>query len=157
LAAAGVLAAAGTALAEPAPPAIDGADTAWVILATALVVVMSIPGLAFFYFGMVRQKNVLAAMGQDFVRVAAGSLLWALFCYSLAFSGEGSLLGTLDRALLRGIDMATTSPLAATIPELLFVAYQMTFAVITLALVAGSVVDRMRFSAFVWFSILWIP
>src|SRR5262245_40840559 len=157
LAAASVAAGAGGALAEPARPAIDAADTAWMISATALVLMMSIPGLALFYCGMVRKKNVLATMAQTLISVCIGSLLWALVCYSLAFSGDGSFLGTLDRVLLRGIDMTTTSPLAATIPELLFPAYQMTFAVITFALVAGSVVDRMRFSAFIWFAILWIP
>jgi ammonium transporter, Amt family len=157
LAAASVLAGAGGALAQPAGTPINGADTAWMMSATALVLMMSIPGLALFYCGMVRKKNVLATMAQTLVSVAIGSLVWTLVGYSLAFSGEGAFLGTLERTLLRGIGMATTSPLAASIPELLFAVYQMTFAVITLALVAGSVVDRMRFSAFVWFTILWIP
>src|SRR5262245_29647085 len=83
--------------------AINAADTAWMISATALVLMMTIPGLALFYAGMVRKKNVLATMAQSLISVAVGSLLWALVCYSLAFSGEGSFLGTLDRALLRGI------------------------------------------------------
>jgi Amt family ammonium transporter len=157
LAAAIVLIGGSATLAEPARSSIDAADTAWMISATALVLMMSIPGLALFYCGMVRKKNVLATMAQTLISVCIGSLLWAIACYSLAFSGEGSFIGTLDRALLRGIGMSTTSPLAATIPELLFMAYQMTFAVIAVALVAGSVVDRMRFSAFIWFSILWLP
>src|SRR5262245_4072768 len=144
------------AFADPPKSTIDAADTAWLMSATALVLMMSIPGLALFYAGMVRKKNVLATMAQTLTCVFVGSILWALVGYSLAFSGEGSFIGTLDRALLREIGIGTTSSLAATIPELLFVAYQMTFAVITVALVAGSVVDRMRFSAFVCFSVLWI-
>jgi ammonium transporter, Amt family len=157
LAAASLLTSGSAALAEPARSSIDAADTAWMISATALVLMMSIPGLALFYCGMVRKKNVLATMAQTLISVCIGSLLWAFACYSLAFSGDGSFIGTLDRALLRGIGMGTTSPLAGTIPELLFMAYQMTFAVIAVALVAGSVADRMRFSAFIWFSILWLP
>src|SRR5437016_6600708 len=145
------------ALAQETGSKIDPADTAWMIAATALVLMMSLPGLALFYCGMVRKKNVLATMAQTLVCVLVGSLLWAVFCYSLTFSGDGWFIGTLDRFLLRNIGMETTSPLAKTIPEILFAAYQMTFAVITVALVAGSVVDRMRFSAFVWFAALWIP
>jgi Amt family ammonium transporter len=136
---------------------IDAADTAWMISATALVLMMSIPGLALFYCGMVRKKNVLATMAQTLLCVCVGSLLWAVFCYSLTFTGGGAFIGTLDRVFLGGIGMATTSPLAKNIPEILFATYQMTFAVITVALVAGSVVDRMRFSAFVCFVVLWLP
>jgi ammonium transporter, Amt family len=154
---AAVLAGSTAALAQAPASKIDPADTAWMITATGLVLMMSIPGLALFYCGMVRKKNVLATMAQTLLCVLIGSLLWAIFCYSLAFSGDGWFIGTLDRFLLRNIGMETTSPLAKTIPEVLFAAYQMTFAVITVALVAGSVVDRMRFSAFVWFVILWLP
>jgi Amt family ammonium transporter len=145
------------ALAQAPASKIDPADTAWMIAATALVLMMSIPGLALFYCGMVRKKNVLATMAQTLSCVLIGSLLWAVFGYSLTFSGDGWFIGTLDRFLLRNIGMETTSPLAKTIPEILFAAYQMTFAVVTVALVAGSVVDRMRFSAFVWFAALWVP
>jgi len=146
-----------TAAHAEAASGIDAADTAWMISATALVLMMSIPGLALFYCGMVRKKNVLATMAQTLLCVCAGSILWAAACYSLTFSGDGALIGSLDHMFLSGIGMQTTSPLAKTIPELLFVAYQMTFAVITVALVAGSVVDRMRFSAFVCFAVLWLP
>ena len=135
--------------------AIDGADTAWMISATGLVLMMIIPGLALFYGGMVRKKNVLATMAQMLATVFIGSILWAVVCYSLTFSGDGWFIGGLDRVLLRNIDIATTSPFAPTIPEILFMAYEMTFAVI--AVVAGSVADRMRFSAFVWFAALWLP
>jgi len=154
--AAAVLVSSTAACADAPRSAIDAADTAWMISATGLVLMMSIPGLALFYCGMVRKKNVLATMAQTLLCVCAGSLLWALACYSLAFSGDGAFIGTLDRVLFRGIGMATVSPLAGTIPELLFAAYQMTFAVITVALVAGSVVDRMRFPAFVCFAVLWL-
>jgi Amt family ammonium transporter len=135
---------------------IDGADTAWMISATALVLLMTIPGLALFYCGMVRKKNVLATMAQSLAVTALVSVLWAGIGYSLAFTGEGPVIGTLERALLIGIGMETTSPLAKTIPESLFMIYQMTFAIITVALVAGAVADRMRFSAFLWFAASWL-
>jgi Amt family ammonium transporter len=99
---------------------------------------------------------VLATMAQSLVSVAIGSVLWLAVGYSLAFVGDGPLLGTFDRVFLRGLDMNSVNPLATNIPEVLFMAYQMTFAVITVALVAGSVADRMRFSAFVWFVVLWM-
>ncbi len=145
LAAAGALVGGSPALAAPGPSAINPADTAWVMSATGLVLMMSIPGLALFYCGMVRKKNVLATMAQTLMSVSIGSVLWALVCYSLTFSGDGGFVGNLDRALLRGIGMGTISPLAGTIPELLFFAYQMTFAVIAVALVAGSVVESHAF------------
>jgi len=143
-------------MAGPSAPKIDSGDTAWMIAATALVLMMTIPGLALFYCGMVRKKNVLATMVQSVAAVGIVSILWVLLGYTLAFSGDAPALGNLDRALLRGIGMDTVSPLAATIPEMLFMAYQMTFAIITVALVAGAVADRMRFSAFLLFSVLWL-
>jgi Amt family ammonium transporter len=139
-----------------APATIDPADTAWMIAATGLVLMMTIPGLALFYSGMVRKKNVLATMAQSLAATMLGSLLWAAIGYSLAFTGEGAWIGGLDRLFLRGMGMDAISPLAKTIPESLFMLYQMTFAIITVALVAGSVADRMRFSAFVWFAALWL-
>jgi ammonium transporter, Amt family len=150
------------ALGSPVPAfaeggSINAADTAWMISATGLVLMMSIPGLALFYSGMVRKKNVLATMAQTLASTFIGSILWAVACYSLTFSGDGAFIGAFDKLFLRNIGMETTSPFAATIPEMLFMAYQMTFAVIAVALVAGSVADRMRFSAFVWFSALWLP
>ena len=136
-------------------PAIDPADTAWMITATALVLMMTIPGLALFYCGMVRKKNVLATMAPSLLCTMLCSLLWVALVYSLVFSGDAPLLGNLDRMLLRGIAMDTVAP-QTRIPEMLFMLYQMTFAVITVALVAGSVADRMRFGAFVWFAVLWL-
>lgn len=135
---------------------ISAADTGFMIAATALVLMMTLPGLALFYSGMVRKKNVLATMAQSAAATAVVSLLWFVIAYSLAFSGDGQWLGNLDRALLRGIGMDTTSPLAKTIPEMLFMVYQMTFAVITCALVGGAVADRMKFSAFLLFCVLWL-
>ncbi len=122
------------------------------IVATALVLMMTIPGLALFYAGMVRKKNVLATMAQSLAAVALVSVLWFAFGYSLAFVGEGPWIGTLDRAFLMGMTMDAAHPAAKTIPEALFALYQMTFAIITVALVAGSVADRMRFSAYLLFS-----
>src|SRR5213078_1906956 len=134
---------------------IDGADTAWMIVATGIVLMMTIPGLALFYSGMVRKKNVLATMAQSLSAVAIVSILWVAFGYSLAFVGDGPWLGTLDRWFLVGMTMDGVNPAAKTIPENLFMLYQMTFAIITVALVAGSVADRMRFSAYLLFSAGW--
>jgi Amt family ammonium transporter len=135
---------------------INGADTAWMIGATGLVLMMTIPGLALFYAGMVRKKNVLATMAQSLAATFLVSILWAFFGYTLAFNGDGAVIGTLDRAFLLGITIDSISPLAKTIPENLFMIYQMTFAIITVALVAGSVADRLRFSAYLLFCALWL-
>ncbi len=137
-------------------PKIDAADTAWMIGATGLVLMMTIPGLALFYAGMVRKKNVLATMAQSLAATFLVSILWALVGYSLAFTGDGAYIGTLDRIFLNGVTLDAISPLAKTIPESLFMIYQMTFAVITVALVAGSVADRLRFSAFLLFCTFWL-
>ncbi len=134
---------------------IDAADTAWMITSTALVLMMTIPGLALFYAGMVRKKNVLATMAQSLIAVALISILWVIYGYSLVFAGDGAWLGSLDRIMLAGMTMDGVNSAAKTIPEALFTLYQMTFAVITVALVAGSVADRMRFSSYVLFSIGW--
>jgi Amt family ammonium transporter len=135
---------------------INAADTAWMIAATGLVLMMTIPGLALFYAGLVRKKNILATMAQSLGSVAIVSLLWAGAGYSLAFSGGNGWLGSLDRILLAGIGMDSTNELAKNIPEALFMLYQMTFAVITVALIAGSVADRMKFSAFLLFGVGWL-
>ena len=134
---------------------INSADTAWMIVATALVLMMTIPGLALFYAGMVRKKNVLATMAQSLACVALVSILWVAYGYSLAFVGDGPWLGTLDRWFLAGMSMESVNPAAKNIPESLYMLYQMTFAIITVALVAGAVADRMRFSAFLLFSMGW--
>jgi Amt family ammonium transporter len=144
------------ALAQETGSRIDGADTAWMIAATALVLMMTIPGLALFYCGMVRKKNVLATMAQSVACTALCSLLWFAIGYTLSFIGDAPWLGTFGRLFLRGIDMEATSSFAPTIPELLYVVYQMAFAIFTVALIAGAVADRMRFSAFLWFAAGWL-
>ncbi len=135
---------------------IDAADTAWMLGATGLVLMMTIPGLALFYAGMVRKKNVLATMAQSMAATFLVSILWAIVGYSLAFTGDGTFIGTFERIFLNGMTIDAISPLAKTIPESLFMIYQMTFAIITVALVAGSVADRLRFSAFLLFCMFWL-
>ena len=149
------LAATNPALAADGPK-IDAADTGFMIAATALVLLMTMPGLALFYAGMVRKKTVLATMAQSVAATALVSLLWFALAYSLAFSGDGQWLGNTSRAFLSGIGIDTISPLAKTIPEILFMVYQMTFAVITCALVGGAVADRMKMSAFLLFCTFWL-
>src|SRR6266540_3892702 len=148
--------AAAPALAQEASSNIDAGDTAWMISATALVLMMTIPGLALFYCGMVRKKNVLATMAQSFACTALCSLLWFAVGYSLSFAGTGPWLGTFERLFLLGTTMESTSAFAPTIPELLYVVYQMTFAIVTVALIAGAVADRMRFSAFLWLAAAYV-
>ena len=135
---------------------INAADTAWMIAATALVLLMTIPGLAMFYAGLVRKKNLLATMAQSFAAVMFVSILWFMAGYSLTFSGDGAYLGNLDKLFFAGINLDSVNALASNLPESLFATYQMTFAVITCALIAGSVADRMRFSAFLLFIIAWL-
>ena len=135
---------------------IDAADTGFMTIATALVLLMTLPGLALFYAGMVRKKNVLATMAQSLAATAIVSLLWFGVGYSLTFTGDGPYIGGLSRVFLSGIGLETVSPFAKTIPEMLFMAYQMTFAVITCALVGGAVADRLRFSAFTLFCVVWL-
>ena len=113
------------AQAATTPAKIDAADTGFMIIATGLVLMMSIPGLALFYCGMVRKKNVLATMAQTFAAVAIGSILWVAVGYSLTFVGDAPAIGTFDRIMLHGMTMDATSPLAKTIPEAVFMLYQM--------------------------------
>ena len=135
---------------------ISGADTAWIMTATALVLFMTLPGLSLFYGGLVRSKNVLSVLMQCFTIACVMSLLWLLVGYSLAFGDGGSLnafIGGLDNVLLAQIGEATES---GTIPESVFALFQMTFAVITPALIVGGFAERMRFSAVVLFSSAWL-
>jgi len=133
---------------------INPGDTAWVLASAALVMFMT-PGLALFYGGMVRAKNVLGMLMQNFFCLGLISVIWAALTYSLAFSGDNKLIGNLDLAWLR--DAATTSPTGfeLSIPPLTFMAFQLMFAIITPALITGAIADRMRFSAWVWFIGLW--
>jgi Amt family ammonium transporter len=135
-------------------PRINSGDTAWVLGAAALVMFMT-PGLALFYGGMVRAKNVLGMLMQNFFCLGLISVVWAALTYSLAFSGDNKWLGNLDLAWLR--DAASTAPTGfqLSIPPLVFLAFQMMFAIITPALITGAIADRMKFSAWVWFIGLW--
>lgn len=135
---------------------VNAGDTAWVLTSAALVMFMT-PGLALFYAGMVRAKNVLAMLMQNFFSLGLVSVLWALVGFSLAFGGTSKWIGNFDFVGLR--DLLTTAPPGfegLTVPPMLFMAYQMMFAVITPALITGAVADRMRFSAWVWFLGLWL-
>ena len=152
-------AAAEAAPAAPAAPAIDTGDTAWMLTSTAIVLMMTVPGLALFYGGMVRKKNVLSVMMQCFAAICIVTILWMVIGYSLAFTDGGSLqtyIGGMERFMLGGMTLDSTHALAGTIPESVFMTFQMTFAIITPALVVGAFVDRMKFSAYVLFIILWL-
>jgi ammonium transporter, Amt family len=136
-----------------APKKLDSGDTAWMLVATVLVTLMVIPGLALFYAGMVRGKNALSVLVQVFAVFSLMALLWAIYGYSLAFSGEGKFIGGFDKLFLSGIK---PDSLKDTIPELVFVNFQLTFAAITPALIVGAYAERMKFSAVLWFMGLWL-
>jgi Amt family ammonium transporter len=147
-----------TAFAATAPK-IDTGDTAWMLTSTALVLMMTIPGLGLFYGGMVRKKNVLATMAQSFGATCLITVLWMIIGYSLAFTDGGShqsFLGGFSYAFLRPMGINAQASLAGTIPESVFMTFQMTFAIITPALIAGALADRMKFSAFMWFMGAWL-
>ena len=165
-AAVALLAAAAPALAqdEAATPKIDTGDTAWMLTSAALVLMMTIPGLALFYAGMVRKKNVLATMMQSFTITALVTVVWMVAGYSLAFGEGNAWIGDLSRVFLNGLAENWDKPfslgsgdsaVATTIPETVFLMFQMTFAIITPALITGAFADRMRFSALVMFNVLW--
>lgn len=133
---------------------LNSGDTAWIIVSTALVMMMTPAGLALFYGGMSRYKNLLNTYAMTFVAYCLGSVIWVMWGYTLAFGPDlAGVVGGLDNAFLRGIGVDS---LSGTIPTLVFVVFQMTFAAITVALVLGSVVDRMKFSAWIVFTILWL-
>jgi len=174
LAAVAALVLGGTALAQttpaaagtlaPPPPKIDSGDTAWMLTSVALVLMMTIPGLALFYGGMVRKKNVLATVMQSFAVACLVTVLWMIVNYSTAFTAGMPFLGGFSRTFLQGVasDIApgskavpSVNPLAPTIPEMVYMCFQMTFAIITPALIAGSFAERMKFSAMLWFIGLW--
>ncbi|MBK5102814.1 MAG: ammonium transporter [Burkholderiales bacterium] len=159
--------AAPAAAAAPAAPAaaaapaaevkkLDSGSTGWMITATVLVMLMTIPGLALFYGGLVRAKNMLSVLMQVFVTFSLVSILWAVYGYSLAFTDGGSLnsiIGGMGKAFLSGIKPDT---LSGVIPEYVFVVFQLTFAAITPALIVGGFAERMKFSAVLWFMALWV-
>ncbi len=131
------------------------ADNAWMLVSAALVLMMTGPGLALFYGGLVRQKNVLAIMMQSFALMALITVLWALVGYSLCFGGDGHFIGNFQMALLRGVGAAPNPDYAGTIPQSTFMVYQLMFAIITPALITGATAERMKFSGTVLFMTLW--
>ena len=135
---------------------INSGDTAWILMSTALVMLMTAPGLAFFYGGLVRRKNVLATMMQSFFVLCLISIQWILWGYSLSFGPDkGHLIGSLAWCGLKGVGMAPNPDYSSTIPHLLFMVYQMMFAVITPGLITGAFAERMKFSAYAIFTLLW--
>ncbi|MDE2183424.1 MAG: ammonium transporter [Alphaproteobacteria bacterium] len=154
-----LVASSGAALA--AAPKIDSGDTAWMLTSSALVLMMTIPGLALFYGGMVRRKNVLATLAQSFGATCVITVLWMVIGYSIAFTnnsdaGLQQFIGGFGYLFLRPMGLNATNALAPTIPESVYMFFQMTFAIITPALIAGALADRMKFSAFLWFMGLWL-
>jgi ammonium transporter, Amt family len=161
----GIVAIAATCLAMASPVAaavpgvskFDGADTAWLLLCATLVLMMTIPGLALFYGGMVRRKNVLSTLMQSFILVAVVSIQWVLFGYSLAFSPGSALVGALSWAGLSGVSASQPyAAYSATVPHQAYMIYQCMFAVITPALITGAIAERMSFKGFLVFSIMWV-
>lgn len=157
----GLLTAAGAALAQAAPevaaaaaPAFDSGDTAWMLTSTMLVILMIIPGLALFYGGLGRSKNMLSVLMQVFVVFSLVSVLWALYGYSMAFTGEGRFFGGFDKLFLKGVTQDSVGALP-TIPEYVFIAFQGTFAAITCCLIVGGFAERIKFSAVLLFMVLW--
>jgi len=140
------------ALAEEAP-VLNSGDTAWMLTATALVLFMTIPGLSLFYAGMVRSKNILSVLMQCFAITSLMTILWVLYAYSIAFGGDGPYWGGLSKMFLAGVSVDT---LSGTIPETVFMTFQMTFAIITPALMVGAFAERMKFSTMLVFMTIWI-
>ncbi len=161
----------GLALAEEAAPALNSGDTAWMLTATALVLFMTIPGLALFYGGMVRSKNVLSVMMQCFAITGLMSILWVVYGYSMAFDTTGmekgvlnfnSFVGGFSKAFLSGVTPENLTSATALFPEAVFITFQMTFAIITPALIVGAFAERMKFSAMlvfmgIWFTLVYAP
>ena len=153
----------GSALAAAAPPPdpLNSGDTAWMITSSALVLLMTIPGLALFYAGMVRKKNILATAAQSFGATCIITVLWMIIGYSVAFTNNADshlnqFIGSFNSFMLGNMTLKSINPLASTIPESVYMFFQMTFAIITPALIAGAIADRMKFSAFMWFMSLWL-
>ena len=147
--------------AAPPPDPLNSGDTAWMITSSALVLLMTIPGLALFYAGMVRKKNILATAAQSFGATCIITVLWMIIGYSVAFttnadSHANQFIGSFNSFMLGSMTLKSINPLAGTIPESVYMFFQMTFAIITPALIAGAIADRMKFSAFMWFMSLWL-
>lgn len=140
--------------AQQPQPKLDTGDTAWMIVATALVMLMTVPGLAIFYGGLAKRKDVLNTIAMSFVAYCMVSFLWIFYGYTLSFSGDvAGIIGQLDKMFLANVKIDS---LQGTIPEVLFSVFQLTFAAITVALISGAYIERMKFSAWVFFTILWM-
>ena len=150
--------AAAPAAAAPAlAPKIDTGDTAWMIVATAMVMLMSLPGLALFYGGLAKRKDSLNTMAMTFVTFCIVSVLWVIYGYTFSFDTDiKGIIGGASKLFLRGVGPNSISDLAKTIPEFIFIVYQLTFAAITVALASGAYIERMKFSAWILFSVLWM-
>ena len=136
---------------------IDTGDTAWMIVATALVMLMTLPGLALFYGGLAKRKDMLNTMAMSFAAFCIVSVLWVLYGYSLTFSGDiYGIIGDGSKLLLTGVGVNSITDLAKTIPEYIFIVFQLTFAAITVALASGAYIERMKFSAWIMFCVLWM-
>jgi Amt family ammonium transporter len=136
---------------------IDTGDTAWMIVATALVMLMTLPGLALFYGGLAKRKDTLNTMAMSFVTYCIVSFLWVIYGFSFAFGPDvGGIIGSTEKLFLSGVGINSINDLAKTIPEFIYIVYQLTFAAITVALASGGYIERMKFSAWVLFSILWL-
>ncbi len=146
------------AVAEQAQaPKIDTGDTAWMIVATAFVMLMTLPGLALFYGGLAKRKDTLNTMAMSFVTYCIVSFLWIIYGFSFAFGTDvAGIIGSTEKILLSGVGVNSINDLAKTIPEYVYIVYQLTFAAITVALASGAYIERMKFSAWVFFSILWM-
>ena len=155
LGATGLLLLPAVALAADDKPKLDTGDTAWMLTSTALVLMMTVPGLALFYGGMVRKKNVLATVMQSFAVTCLVTVLWMVITYSLAFTPGNAFIGGMGRFFLGGMGLDAVNDLAKTIPESVYMTFQMTFAIITPALITGAFAERMKFSALMWFMGLW--
>jgi len=149
----------GAAMAQDAAPVLDSGSTAWMLVASLLVLMMTLPGLALFYGGMVHKESVLATLMQSFVATTLVTVLWVVYGYSLIFTESSSFIGGFEKVMLAGIGKET---LSGVIPETVFVMFQMTFGIITCALIFGSIANRIKFSAAIafiaaWFTLVYIP
>ena len=135
-----------------AMPEINQGDTAWMLMATALVMLMTPAGLALFYGGLTRSRSALNTIGMSYVAFCVANIVWIVIRYSLVFGGNGALIGSVDHLMLQGIDVNSVS---GSIPTLLFIAFQGTFAAITVAIVSGSIIERIKFSTWIFFAFLW--
>jgi Amt family ammonium transporter len=145
--------------ATPAAPTVNKGDTAWMLVSTILVLLMTVPGLALFYGGLARAKNILSVLTQVLALVCLVSIIWVIYGYSLAFNGTNAFIGDFSKLFLKGVTVETTSDTftkGVAIPEYAFLCFQMTFAAITTALIVGGFAERMKFSAVLLFGALWV-